>query len=286
MQIIIFVLFTLGAMLVVFTLRPGLYGPAVRALRARAPGKPTQTERAIHVVSLRLLPFMDIEPIRRTRLAEILSSLGRGESPEAFMAQAVAKGLLLAAALSWSLLLSPYLGLGLMAGVCFAVYSGQEKKLRGEMEQRQQRIERELPQFASTIRQNLNSTHDVNAILSTYRKVCGPILKNEIDRTLNDMVTGNPERALKALEGRVASPKLGQLVRGLIAVLRGDDQRAYFDMLTMEYRKAQNEEVTKILLQRPDQLNPYLGLLFLGLVLMITAALGTYIIEQLNILFA
>lgn len=286
MHLLIFLLSLAGSWLIISAFRPGLYRPAILALRARAPKRLTQTQIAVNAIALRLLPLVDIEPIKRTRLAEILSSLGHKETPEEFQARALAKSLLLATALVWSLLLSPYLGLGLMGAACFAAHSGQEKKLQGEMAQRQQRIERELPQLASTIRQNLNSTRDVSSILAAYRKVCGPVLRGEIDRTLNDMVTGNQERALKALEARVASPKLGQLVRGLVAVQRGDDQRTYFDMLAMEYRKSQNEEVSKILLQRPDQLNPYLGLLFLGLVLMITAALGTYIVQQLSILFA
>lgn len=137
----------------------------------------------------------------------------------------------------------------------------------------------------STIRQSLNSTHDVVAILETYRKVCGPILRVEIERTLNDMVTGNPERALKAMEGRVASPQLGQLTRGLVSVPRGDDQRLYFDMLSAEYRKAQNEEVAKALLNRPAQLNKYMALLFVCMVLMIIASLGTYLAQQMGTFF-
>lgn len=100
-----------------------------------------------------------------------------------------------------------------------------------------------------------------------------------------DMVTGNPERAVKALESRVASPKLGQVTRGLIAVLRGDDQRIYFDMLAAEFRKSQNEEVEKELLKRPSKLNPYMGLLFVCMCLMIAASLGTYMVQQMTAYF-
>ena len=156
------------------------------------------------------------------------------------------------------LFLSVPLGAAAMALIGYAFYARKSKRLERELKDKRQAIERELPQFASTIRQSLNTTRDVVAIFSAYRRVCGPTLRSEIDRTLNDMMTGNAERAIKALESRVSSPKLGQLTRGLVAVLRGDDQRVYFDILTEEYQKAQNEEVEKTLLLRPRQLYPYM----------------------------
>lgn len=285
MTVLIFLLLAFGLYLLLSIGTATVYRPAAAVLRRRAPKALTQTQLVIARLAAIIRPHMDLEPIQRERLADTLSSLGRPESPEDFKANALARAMLYSAALLWTPLLNPILGAALILTVCIALYSQEEKKLRGEMEERRQRIERELPQFASTIRQSLNSTHDVVAILETYRKVCGPVLRAEIDHTLNDMVTGNPERALKALEGRVASAQLGQLTRGLISVLRGDDQRLYFDMLSAEYRKAQNEEVAKALLKRPEQLSTYMGLLFGCVVLMIAASLGTYLAQQMGTFF-
>lgn len=285
MNVLIFLLFAFGAYFAASTWLTPVYRPAAAALRARAPKAMTQTEVAVSRLAALLQPHMDLEPIKRMRLEESLRNLGRLESPEAFQANALSRALLLAAAFAWSVLLNPLLGLIVVGALCFSLYTRQGKKLQQELDERRQRIERELPQFASTIRQSLNSTHDVVSILETYQKVCGPVLRAEIGHTLNDMVTGNPERALKALEGRVASPKLGQLTRGLVAVLRGDDQRLYFDMLAAEYRKSQNEEITKALLKRPDEVNLYLGLLFACIVLMIAASLGTSIAHEMGTFF-
>ena len=154
--------------------------------------------------------------------------------------------------------------------------------LEKELAAKRAAIERELPQFASTIRQSLGTTRDVVAILSSYRRVCGPALAGEIDKTINDMTTGNAERAIRALESRVASPKLGQLTRGLLAVLRGDDQRMYFDVLAEEYRKSQNEEVERELLRRPQKLYPYMGAMFVGFALMLVVSLGTEILSGIH----
>ncbi len=170
-----------------------------------------------------------------------------------------------------------------LAGIAY--YNKQRKTLEKELAARRAAIERELPQFASTIRQSLGTTRDVVAILTSYRRVCGQTLAGEIDKTLNDMMTGNAVRAIQALEGRVASQKLGQLTRGLLAVLRGDDQRMYFDVLAEEYRKSQDEEVERELLQRPQKLNPYMAMMFVGFLLMIAASIGAELFNSIHQFF-
>lgn len=281
MKILVVLLLSIGGWLIISACCPGIYRPAALAIRHRAPKSITQTEIIVQRIAAVLEPHIDMDPIKRGQLAETLKSLGYQETPELWQARAWSRAALIAIALFPLLLISPFLGAGAMILIGVSLYQQQKKKLTGEMEKRRQIIERELPQFASTIRQSLNNTHDVISILNTYRKICSPALQQEITRTLNDMVTGNPERAIKALESRVSSPKLGQVTRGLVAVLRGDDQRIYFEMLAAEFRKSQNEEVEKELLKRPSKLNPYMGLLFVCMCLMIAAGLGTYIIQQI-----
>lgn len=285
MNVFAFVLVALGSYLLYTNCLPGVYHPADVALRHRTPKPLTQTEILTQKLAGWLTPLIDIEPLKRIKTEELLRSLGHAESPEMYQATALAKSLMVSIAFLAIIPFSPVLGLALTAVVCLSLYSSQDKKLNKEMAERRQRIERELPQFASTIRQALNSTHDVAAILSVYRKICGVALRTEIDHTLNDIITGNTERALKAMESRVASAKLGQLISGLVAVHRGDDQRIYFDMLAAEFRKSQNEAVAKALLKRPSELNVNMGLLFAGMALMIAAALGTYLTQQLSLLF-
>lgn len=286
MKYLVFALLAIGLLLLVLPhCRGGVYRPAALALRHRAPKPITQTEAVVQRIASILEPHIDMDPIGRARLADELKSLGRVETPETWRARAMARALLFGVTPLPMLLFSPFFGVASMALIGAAVYRQQNKTLEDEMDARRQSIERELPQFAGTIRQSLNSTHDVVSILSSYQKICGTALRAEITRTLNDIVTGNPERAIKAMEGRVSSAKLGQVTRGLIAVLRGDDQRLYFDMLAAEFRKSQNEEVEKELLKRPDKLNPYMAALFACLCLMIFAGLGTYLAQQMQAFF-
>lgn len=285
MKWIVFLLFAVGIYILGTLKFPGVYAPAAVALRKRAPKKLSQTDLAVTTIAQKLMPMVDLDPIKRTKLFEELKNLGYNESPEMFHAKAFARGLFMSFGAIPLLVVSPIIGVIGMVLIIWGVYSSQEKKLKRELDNRKLLIERELPQFAGTIRQSLNSTHDVIAILESYRKVCGTSLKNEIDRTLNDMKTGNPERAVKALESRVNSARLSQLTRGLIGVMRGDDQRVYFDMLTDEYRKAQDEAVAQELLKRPEKLLPNMAMLFGCIVLMVVIAMGLYLKQQMGIYF-
>lgn len=286
MKLLIFIFISTGMFLLMTAALPGVYHPAELALRRRAPKPLTQSQAAVQKLATWICPKMDIEPVKRIRIEEQLRSLGHQESPEMFQAVTLARALITSSACLVIVPISVPFGLALTVITCLVLYNSQGNKLNKLMAEKRQKIERELPQFASTIRQSLNSTHDVVAMLETYRKVCGPALHDEIDHTLNDILTGNTERALKAMEGRVSSAKLGQLISGLIAVHRGDDQRIYFDMLAAEYRKSQNEEVAKALQKRPRELDFNMALLFFGMALMIAAGLGTYIVQQFSQLFA
>ena len=98
-------------------------------------------------------------------------------------------------------------------------------------------MEKEIPRFALSIGQSLENDRDVLKILTSYRRIAGKEFGAELDQTIADMKTGNYEQALLHLEARVDSPLLSDVTRGLIGVLRGDDQRMYFQMITFDMRR-------------------------------------------------
>lgn len=269
-----------GAFLVLTACFPGLYAPAQKALRFRAPKRLTQTQIILNELAEKIAPRLDLDPIKKSQTEMMLRNLGHTESPELFHAKAITQSAYFVVLSSISLLVSVPAGIAIMFFCGFWFYNHQTNSLERELAEKRVAIERELPQFASTICQSLGTTRDIVAILTSYRRVCGPALAQEIDKTLNDIMTGNPERAIHAFEGRVASPKLSQLTRGLLAVLRGDEQRQYFDVLAGEFRRAQEEAIERELLQRPQKLYPYMGILFLFLVLMIAASIGPDLVNS------
>jgi len=285
MKWMIVLLITLGTYFLLASRFTGIYAPARKALRGRAPRPLTHLQVLQNQLAEKITPSLNLDPIEKAQTETLLQNLGHTESPELFQARAMAKGICMGLACVVLLLVSVPFGLAAMLLVGVWFYRKDRKSLEMELAIKRSAIERELPQFASTIRQSLGTTRDIVAILTSYRRVCGPALAGEIDKTLNDMMTGNSERALKALECRVSSAKLGQLTRGLVAVLRGDDQKAYFDMLVSEYRKSQDEQVERELLQRPKKLTPYMALLFFCLILMLVSSLGADLLNNIHQLF-
>ena len=279
---VIAVLIAGGLFLIGTACFPGIYPPAQKALRFRAPKKLTQSQVVINQLAERIAPLLNLDPIKRSQTELSLQSLGHSETPEMFHAKAIAQSVVMAALCAVVAVFSVPLGIGVMVFTGFLFYRRQIMALERELLERRTLIERELPQFASTICQSLQSTRDVVAILRAYRRVCGHVLAGEIDKTLNDIMTGNAERAIRALDERIASPQLSQITRGLLAVMRGDDQRQQFEWMSEEFRKAQDEAVERMLLQRPQKLHPYMGVLFVFLVLMMGIALGTDIAESLK----
>ncbi len=287
MRLFITALLTLGLYFVLTAHLPCVYKPAAAALRKRAPKPPNFTERLTSKMAHTILPLVSIDdPAKYTQIQEGLKNTGSNDSPEIYKAKAISRSAILAGAVGLVLFpFSIFFGIALMAVLVVVFYKSEMKRLNKQLKERRQRIERELPQLASTISQSLRSTRDVVSILTSYRKICGPALAGEIEHTINDMVTGNPERALKALEGRVNSSKLSQITRGLTSVLHGEEQSIYFQILASELRKAQDEEVRKELQKRPEQTYPYMGLLFVCLVLMLIASIGVYIFHQMGSLY-
>ena len=149
-------------------------------------------------------------------------------------------------------LLSPVL-IGLAVALWFSTYYAAFDFVR----KRRKLIETEIPRFALTIGQNLENDRDVLKILTSYRRVAGRDFSAELDQTIADMKTGNYENALIRFETRIGSPMLSDVVRGLIGVLRGDDQRMYFKMICFDMRQIEQNNLKKEAAKRPRQIQRY-----------------------------
>lgn len=242
--------------------------PAVqKAVRSRGESKAKLTDVWTDSLADRIAPLIEMDEISALRLKSDLVSLGYTGSPELYNARAIAQSLISAVPFLALSLISP---LFLLVGIICVAYSFQSKKqkLKREINARRKAIERELPQFAGTIRQSLTTSRNLVSILQSYRKVCGDALRKEIDKTLNDIKMGNEELALAAFEQRINSSKVSELVRGLISVVHGEDQRMYFEMLTHEFIKLENEEVKRAYQERPAKLTANAMLLLLCMVML------------------
>lgn len=76
-------------------------------------------------------------------------------------------------------------------------------------------------------------------ILENYKKHAGEDFARELDILTADMRSSSYEAALIRFEARMGSATVSDITRGLIGVLRGDDGRMYFQMLSHDLKQVE-----------------------------------------------
>lgn len=177
-----------------------------------------------------LAPLLKLDRLKRNKLQSALHIAGVELTPEVYTAKAwVTAGAAGLCSLPMAFVMP--LMVPLLVGLAVALWFSTYYAVFDYVRKRRKLIEAEIPRFALTIGQNLENDRDVLKILTSYRRVAGRDYGAELDQTIADMITSNYENALLHFETRIGSPMLSDVVRGLVGVLRGDDQRMYFKMI-------------------------------------------------------
>lgn len=235
-------------------------------------------------IAVLLAPFLRLDRLKRNRLQTALAIAGLELTPEAYTARAwvtaAAVGLCAVPMAFLMPLLSPVL-VGLAVALWFSTYYAAFDFVR----KRRKLIEAEIPRFALSIGQNLENDRDVLKMLTSYRRVAGRDFAAELDQTIADMKTGNYENALLRFETRIGSPMLSDVVRGLIGVLRGDDQRMYFKMICFDMRQIEQNNLKKEAAKRPRKIQRYSMMMLVCIMIIYLVVLCTEVINSLGVFF-
>ncbi len=235
-------------------------------------------------IAVLLAPFLRLDKLKRNRLQTALAIAGLELSPEVYTARAwVTAGAVGLCAVPMAFLmplLSPVM-VGLAVALWFSTYYAAFDFVR----KRRKLIETEIPRFALAIGQNLENDRDVLKMLSSYRRVAGRDFAAELDQTIADMKTGNYENALLRFETRIGSPMLSDVVRGLIGVLRGDDQRMYFKMICFDMRQIEQNNLKKEAAKRPQKIQRYSMMMLICIMIIYLVVLCTEVINSLGVFF-
>ena len=203
-----------------------------------------------------IAPYLRLDRLKRNKVQRALDIAGLQLTPEVYTARAwVTAGAVGLCAIPMAFLiplLVPIL-IGLAVALWFSTYYAAFDFVK----KRRKLIEGEIPRFALTVGQSLENDRDVLKILTSYRRVAGKDFGAELDQTIADMKTGNYENALIRFETRIGSPMLSDVIRGLIGVLRGDDQRMYFKMITFDMRQIEQNNLKKEAAKRPKKIQRY-----------------------------
>lgn len=220
----------------------------------------------------------------KRKMAATLRSAGMTLTPEAYLAGAMVKGGLI---FCGGLLVLPLLPLlsPLFVFLAIAVYFKEARAADEVVRKKREQIEADLPRFVATIAQELKATRDVLRMLEVYAKHAGGSLQSELYMTIADMKSGNQETALLRLESRIGSTMLSDVVRGLLAVLRGDQGVVYFEMLAHDFKLLEIQRLKLIAMKRPGKIRKYSFYMLACFMLMYMVILGMEIMKAMGQLF-
>ena len=227
-------------------------------------------------------PYLRLDRLKRNKLQAALTIAGLELTPEVYTARAwVTAGAVGLCALPMALLMPLFVPI--LIGTAVALWFSTYYAAFDFVKKRRKLIEAEIPRFALTIGQNLENDRDVLKILTSYRRVAGRDFAAELDQTIADMKTGNYENALIRFETRIGSPMLSDVVRGLVGVLRGDDQRMYFKMICFDMRQIEQNNLKKEAAKRPKKIQRYSMMMLICIMIIYLVVLCTEVLSSLGL---
>lgn len=242
------------------------------------------SETAIITLAHAVNKFIKISEYKAASVQKKLYAAELNVSVNFYYSKAVASAIVVSLFGIPLLIISPLLTLGCIVLGIF-VYFKEIQSADEIIKKKRKNIESELVLFSSTIMQSISASRDVIKIFESFRKVCGTELSHQLDITLADMKTGSYENALRRFDLRINSPLLSDIIRGLLAVLRGDDEQAYFDMLTHDLISKEKEQIKREALKKPQKLKFASYLLMFCAMAIIFYAIGYQIVTNLNKMF-
>lgn len=228
--------------------------------------------------------WFKLDKMKRDKLQSALTIAGVELSPEVYTLKAYVKaGLVALSALPMAFIMPLFVPI--LIGLAVALWFSSYYAAFDFVKKRRKLIEAEIPRFALSIGQNLENDRDVLKILTSYRRVAGKDFGMELDQTIADMKTGNYENALLRFETRIGSPMLSDVTRGLIGVLRGDDQRMYFKMICFDMRQIEQANLKKEAAKRPKKIQRYSMLMLVCIMIIYLVVLCTEVLSSLGAFF-
>ena len=148
------------------------------------------------------------------------------------------------------LFLSTFIGLGVLL-LTIGLYQQKVEFLVKRRHVRIEEIEVELPFFVRTFRSQLKYSQDVAKILKSYiDRQDASALTDELKLTLSEMLSSSTKenmqiKAIENLIDRSDVEKLREFSRGVIGVLKGEDQSSFFVLLDRDMKELAKRNVQR-----------------------------------------
>ena len=253
-------------------------------VRSRQKKQSKNMEAVIFDMAAKLSKVIRMNDYRHRNIEATLKSADISMTPETYIAHAIVKAGLVALLIIPILLIFPILA-PVILFLSITIYFREIKRAEEIVKVKREEIEYELPRFVGTISQELKASRDVMNILKAYQRNAGAAMKRELEITVADMVSGNEETALTRFEARIGSTMLSDVVRGLIAVRRGDNGILYFQMLAMTFKQLELQRLKLEAMKKPGKMKKYSFFLLGCFLLMYFGILAYEVIRAFGNLF-
>jgi len=257
---------------------------AVVAVEKREKRKLRNFELLINDLAIRVSVFIRLTPYQRRKLVATLKSAEIKLSPETYVAKSWVKAGLTLFLIIPTLIIFPIV-FPLIIFLAIAVYFKEIRSADEAIRKRRENIENELPRFVATLTQEFKANRNVLSILESYKSNAGIGLKRELEITVADMKSGSYESALTRFESRIGSPKVSDVVRGLIGVIRGDDGVVYFQMLSHDLKLLEIQRLKTMAMKRPGKIRKYSFAILFCFLLMYLSVMFMQILSSFDKMF-
>lgn len=198
--------------------------------------------------------YIHLRDHKRAQMQADLNTARMTISPEQFTANCIVKAGVVGCL---GIPLLPMFPLGSLAALVAAAvyYINLTSELKHRVKAHRDAVEFELVQMIFTIGQVLRHSRDVIQMFENYREIAGEEMKQELDITLADMLSGNQEQAISRMEIRVGSTMMSDVCRGLISIIRGEDTTVYWISLQAKFTEHQRDILKRKAEKIPAKVN-------------------------------
>ena len=257
---------------------------AVIAVTRREKKQAKSFEAIVFDLAAKLSRFIKMGDYKKRKMIAALKSADINLSPEVYTAKAIVKAGMVLSAVIPCLLLLPILS-PIFFFLAVAVFFKEYKAADEVVKKKREAIEGELPRFVNTLTQELKATRDILSVLESYQKHAGAAFRTELEITIADMKSGSHETALTRFEARMGSSQLSDVIRGLIAVMRGDNGVVYFQMLAHDLKQLEIQKLKMVAMKRPGNIKKYSFYMLMCFLFMYLAIIGVEIYNAFGKLF-
>lgn len=286
-QLILFLLFIFLAAGMYLIFCSAVKMPSLATTKANLHITQKHKAKSIDALSLRLAntlsKYIKLSDYKKQTLTATLRSAGIALTPETYIAFAIVSGALKLLIAVPAYFLSPAL---VPLIIIWAIWSCIEnlKEAEKKVADKREKIDIELPRFVATVSQELKASRDVLAIIEGYKTSAGKEFKSELEILIADMKSGSPQKALTRFETRIGSSKLSEVVRGLQAVLHGDNGVNYFEMLAHDFKQMEIQRLRLLTMKRPDKVRVHAFLVLACFVVTLFIIMGIYAYNKAKML--